>query len=259
MAIKPEDVRKHLEEKQVLPAASALETAAAGAAAVEAAKQNETLEGITASYFLLRRGLAALAFAFPILLWLGAGPDHLQASISAYYHYAAGDGSDYGAGTMRDVFVGVLWAIGSFLFFYKGYSGKEDMALNLAGIAALLLALFPMDWPPNPAAQPTSTAIVHSAGAVLFFLAIAYVCLFRSGDTLDLMKEEERRRRFKRVYIVLGTLMVVVPLTVVALHFLLPGPADRSPVVFGIEVAGIYVFSAFWLVKSREIAIVERQ
>ncbi|HVQ09323.1 MAG TPA: DUF998 domain-containing protein [Allosphingosinicella sp.] len=263
MGIKPEDVRKHLEAKQGragAPAAAAARAAPmeAGAAAVEPARESAILESISASYFLLRRGLAVLAFAFPILLWLGAGPDHVQASISAYYHFHAGGAPQPGAGTMRDVFVGVLWAVGAFLFFYKGYSSREDWALNAAGIAALLIALLPMDWPPNPAAQPTLTGIVHQTAAVLFFLSIAFVCLFCSGDTLELVTDQTRRRRFKAVYTVLGTLMIVIPLTVVALHFLMPGPADRSPVVLLIEVGGIYVFSAFWLVKSREIAIIER-
>lgn len=262
MTIKPEDVRRHLEAKQGrigASAASGPEALAARAAAVPAGKEGAILESITASYFLLRRGLAALAFAFPIVLWLGAGPDDLQASISAYYHYSAAGGPQYGAGTMRDVFVGVLWAIGAFLFFYKGYSWQENWALNVAGLAAVLIAMFPMDWPPDPSAEPTLAAIVHQTSAVLFFLATAYVCLFRSGDTLELMNDEALKRKFKRGYAVLGVLMVLIPLTVVLLHFMLPGPADRSPVVLMIEVAGIYVFSAFWLVKSREIAILERQ
>jgi hypothetical protein len=261
MTIKPEDVRKHLEARQGRPdpsAASALETPA-GAATVETAKENAILENISASYFLLRRGLAALAFALPILLWLGAGPDHLQGSISAYYHFSAAGDPSYGAGTVRDVLVGILWAAGAFLFFYKGYSWKEDWALNVAGVAAVLLALFPMDWPSDETAQPSLVSIVHSISAVLLFLAMAYVCLFLSGETVALMKDEARQVRFKRTYALLGTLMIVIPLTVVALHYLVPGPADTSPVVFGIEVAGIYVFAAFWLVKSHEIKILERQ
>jgi hypothetical protein len=262
MTIKPEDVRKHLEAKQGGAggsAASALETRAPSAAAVEAAKRNEILDNISASYFLLRRGLAMLAFALPILLWLWTGPDHLQGSISAYYHYSATGDLRYGAGTSRDILVGILWAAGAFLFFYKGYSWQENLALDVAGVAAVTLALFPMDWPPNPALQPSFVSIVHSASAVLLFLPMAYVCLCQSGPTLRLMKDPARQRLFKRIYAVLGTLMIVVPLTVVALHYLVPGPADKSPVVFAIEVAGIYVFSAFWLVKSREIAILERQ
>ncbi len=214
-------------------------------------------DSISASYFLLRRGLALLGFAFPIVLWLGAGPADVQTSISAYYHHDADGPLAYGMGTMRDVFVGVLWAIGTFLFFYKGYSRAEDWALDVAGLAAVLVALFPMDWPPAADTARTVTAHVHYASAVTFFFAIAFVCLFLSGDTLKLMRDADRRRSFERTYRVLGALMIIVPLVVLLLHYL--SRADRSLVVLLIEIAGIYVFSAFWLVKGREIAILERQ
>jgi hypothetical protein len=261
MGIRPEDVRKHLEAKRGgadLPAASALEMAS-GAPAAEAARENAILKNISASYFLLRRGLAALAFALPILLWLGAGPDHLQGSISAYYHFSAAGDPHYGAGTVRDILVGILWAAGAFLFFYKGYSWKEDWALNVAGVAAVCLALFPMDWPSSDTAQPSLVSIAHSVSAVLLFLAMAYVCLFQTGDTLELMEDKARQLKFKRAYAVLGTLMIVLPLTVVALHYLLDSPTGNSSLTFSVEVAGIYVFASFWLVKSSEIAILERQ
>jgi hypothetical protein len=261
MSIRPEDVRAHLAKRsgRDAPAPANAKASDADAATAATAKEDDILISISASYFLLRRGLAVLAFVFPILLWLGAGPGEVQASISAYYHYHVPGGTDYGAGTMRDVFVGVLAAIGAFLFFYKGYSWREDWALNVAGVAAPLVALSPMDWPPDPGAAPTLIAIVHQTSAVVYFLAIAFVCLFCSGETLELMRDEQAKRIFKRVYAVLGALMILIPLGLVALHFLRPATADRSPVVLLIEVAAIYVFSAFWLVKSREIAILERQ
>jgi len=268
MTIKPEDVRKHLEtrnnsEEAVAGGApaSAEESLVQVAPAVEAAKENAILESISASYFGLRRGLAALAFALPILLWLGAGYDHLQGSISAYYHFfysAAGD-LRYGGGAVRDVLVGILCAAGAALYFYKGYGWKENLALNIAGIAAILLALAPMDWPHTSPDQKSLLSFLHTGAAIVFFLAIAYVCLFCSGETLELMKEDdERRLRFKRAYTVLGTLMIVLPLTVVGLDYLMPDQAV-SYVTFAIEVVAIYVFATFWVVKSREIAIIQRQ
>lgn len=213
------------------------------------------LAGISSSYFRLRRGLAVITLAFPIVLWLGAGPGDLQGSLSAYYHFARvgiGGGSAFGAGTMRDVFVGVLWTIGSFLFFYRGYSRPENWMLNLAGAAAVAVSLSPMDWPTG---SPLSLhGRIHAAAAVVFFLAIAYVCIVRSGDTLALLPEATRRR-FARRYRILGTLMIAAPLTVVAIHLLAPQPS--SPVVWAIEVAGTWTFAVFWLVKSREIALIE--
>ncbi len=261
--MKPEDVRQHLEAKATgtPPPSPDVETMAANLAAgdVELREQTRIFANISSSYFRLRRGLALVAFAFPIVLIVGGGLDQVQTSISAYYHYSAEAPSRYGAGTMRNIFVGVLWAIGSFLYFYKGYSRREDLALDVAGLAAALgVALFPMDWPVAQGVARTTIGTIHYASAITFFVAIAYVCLFRSDDTLNILKDADRRRRFKRLYVLLGTLMVVAPLTILALHLLWP-PAERSYAVLLIEIAGIYVFSAFWLVKSREIALIERQ
>jgi hypothetical protein len=268
MAIKPEDLREDLEAGRAGADADGASTrravATAGTAPISGNEREKLIKTISASYFLLRRGLAILALVFPIALWVGAGIDHLQPSISAYYHFQwiGGDRSPYGSGEMRDVFVGVLWAIGTFLFFYKGYSRKEDIALDLAGVAAVLIALFPQDW---PSGMNSWVNQVHFTSAIVFFLAIAYVCLFRSNDTLRIITDEERRRWFKRLYALLGALMVVLPLGLFALHLLsdrldvLPRRTDDSYIVLGLEVAAIWVFAAFWLVKSREIALIQKQ
>lgn len=243
--ITPDDVRQHLAGRTVAAGFAAPRTAPAGS--VERAA---ILASISASYFRLRGGLAVIALAFPPVLWLGAGGHALAGSISAYYHVP---GAVFGGGIMRDVFVGALWAIGAFLFFYKGYSAAENRALNLAGAAAVAIAISPMDWPEGSAA--TLTGRVHGAAAIVFFLAVAYVCLARAGDTLTLLPVP-RRRAFARTYSFLGTLMVVLPVGVAGLHVLL-GRAAFNVWVFAIEVAAIYVFAVFWLVKSREIALIE--
>ena len=204
------------------------------------------LANISASYFMLRRGMAVLALAFPVLLWLGGGPGDLQGSLSAYYH---ADG-----GRMRDVFVGGLWALGAFLFLYRGYSTAEDRALDGAGLAAVVVALAPTDWPPD--GPDTTIGLLHNIAAIAFFLLIAYVPLFRAGDTLRLLRDPVRAARLRATYRLLGALMVALPLAVLALHRLID---PRAPFLFFMEAAGVYVFAAFWLVKSREIAVLERQ
>src|SRR5436305_6455744 len=91
------------------------------------ADQEDDYVHISASYYTLRWGLAILALCFPCLVIFNAGGcDHLRDSLSAYYHYAVADPDHYGAGTARNVFVGVLCAIGAFLVLYRGYSSPED-------------------------------------------------------------------------------------------------------------------------------------
>jgi hypothetical protein len=214
--------------------------------------KGDVLASITASYFFLRRGLAFLAIAFPFALWALAG---IHPSLSAYYHCSRSGCAD-GGGAGRDVLVGVLWATGTFLIFYKGYSRREDWALNLAGIAAAGLAFFPSDF-----ARVEGRSLIgklHFSSGLLFFLAIAFVCLFCSGDTLKSLKDSARASRFRRTYAGLGAAMIAVPVGVFALHYLLDRPGE-SYAVLGVEIGGLFVFAAFWLVKSKEIALIERQ
>jgi hypothetical protein len=194
------------------------------------------------TYFNLRIGMAVIAFVLPILLAVGGKLLRgvpLQDSMSGYYH--AGDGA------VRDVFVGVLIAIGAFLYLYKGFSRAENYALNLAGAFAVATAVFPMRWQCEPACNRFS---VHGTVAVLFFLCIAYVCLFRASDTLALLTDAKKIARYKRVYRTLGIVLVLSPLTA----FVVSAVLQRSSAwVFFIEAFAVWAFAAYWLWKSIEM------
>jgi hypothetical protein len=74
--------------------------------------------------------LAALLLTVSVVTaWLA---DDWPTSISAYY-----------GGPVRDVFVGVLIAVGACLVAYRGATPLEDFALNAAGFYALFVALVP--------------------------------------------------------------------------------------------------------------------
>jgi hypothetical protein len=213
---------------------------------------------VLGTYLTLRYGIAALGVALPIIV-AGVGKVvgiPLQSSISAYY-YATAAAPDcarippaWPAGTMRTEFVGILIAVGAFLYLYKGFSRSENVALNLAGIFAIGVALFPPAWPPCEGSDPIT---VHGTLAVLFFLSIAYVCLFRARDTLSLIGDPARREKYGRWYKTLGMLMVISPLAAVIVSDFYPGTEGRSPRVFFIEAFGVWTFATFWWVKSREL------
>ncbi|WP_162806489.1 hypothetical protein [Sphingosinicella terrae] len=206
---------------------------------------------VSTSYVIMRNGIGALGLALPIVLIVGGGLDHVQPSLSAYYHFSEARPGDYGAGTLRDAFVGMLCAIGAFLFFYRGHSLQEDFALNVAGIAAILVALFPMDWPAGALPAMTRTTKLHSLSATAFFVMVAYVCVFRGRDTLCIMGNAGRRRRFERLYLVIGIAMLATPASIAALQL---WPATRSGhSIILVEVAGVFVFAAYWLIKGFEI------
>ena len=105
--------------------------------------ENPLEKHILATYLSLRYGLAAIAFSFPVLLWIGGhlyAHVGLQNSMSAYY-YACTEGR-----SIRTWFCGTLFAVAACLYLYKGYRRAENIALNLAGLLALGIAEFPMDW-----------------------------------------------------------------------------------------------------------------
>src|SRR5262249_26701160 len=101
------------------------------------------------TYFWLRIGLGGLAFAFPLLLVaIGFSKDiPVQDSMSAYYFAFAPPTSDLRVFPGRVVFVGILFALGFFLLLYRGFSNTERWLMNLAGLSAIVVALFPMHTP----------------------------------------------------------------------------------------------------------------
>jgi hypothetical protein len=221
---------------------------------------------ITETYHYMRIGMGVLAVAFPLLLWLGGKwlmGIPMQTSLSAYYH-----------ADIRDLFVGVLSAIGFTLFLYKGFSRSEDWALNAAGVLAIGIAFFPMA-PDNPLRcrqvcidaaclatsarfdrtfDPLIASGLHGWFAVAFFVAIAFVCICCASRTLHLIPDRRVRRAYHWTYRLLGALMILLPAAVALLTKLDPASANDCTdfTVVRVEIAGVWVFAAYWLVKTRE-------
>lgn len=195
------------------------------------------------TYTSLRYGVGIIGGALPLVLWLGGwigDGEPLRGSMSAYYYSPA----------MRDVFVGALITVGVILYLYRGFSTVEDWALNLAGIFAVGVALVPT----TPPGAPARALTWHGTFAVAFFICIAYVCIFRASDTLSLVRWTDRARRLRLAYRLLGYAMIVAPLLAAALAYLLRDGVHPNRVVFAVEAAGVWVFSAYWLYKSRELS-----
>jgi hypothetical protein len=216
----------------------------------------KSLGQIAGTYRALRLTLVILAFVFPPALPVGGKILRdlpLYHSMSAYYHYHVHLGSvsppipagdKPGQGPMRDVFVGALFALGALLVAYRGFSWLENWALNLAGVLAWGVALFPMDWPPA-----TGGISKHGVCAFGFFGCIAYVCIWRSRDTLSLVPDADWMKKFYlSIYRTLGVLMVLLPCAAWALSKW----AGNGSATFWAEFAGVYVFACYWLVKTIE-------
>ena len=118
---------------------------------------------IIGTYLNLSFGMALMAALFPMVLWLGGLSEgvSLQSSMSIYYYQ--------GNGALRDIFVGILVAIGAFLYLYKGYNNMENIALNMAGLFAIGVAIFPTEY---NCVTDCSKVTVHKSCAVLFFCVL---------------------------------------------------------------------------------------
>lgn len=190
------------------------------------------------SYLYLSFGMGLVAFLLPVALVLSSG---YQGHYSISYFYHVSDLS-------RNILVGALWATGVFLFLFQGLSRRENWLLNLAGVAAISIAMFPM-----PADQCGSgqAFTIHAASAVLFFLCLAIVAIGFSKTRIQYIIYPPKRLRFKRAYNFAGWAMVVMPLAVIALHFM-GGRKCENHWIFWVEVFGIWAFSLYWFVKTFE-------
>jgi hypothetical protein len=230
---------------------------------------------IRATYFALRVGAAVIAVAFPLLLWGGGkvAGFTLRDSMSAYYWATpdqlcpCGENPDYSCkkkgsevdlaltlspqektlepGTMRNWFVGLLFATGALMYVNQGHSRKEDWALNLAGLLAVGIALFPMSWDCYH-----HSFSLHGFCAISFFVCIAFVSAICSRDTLVLIKDLKVRERYQRTYIGLAILMIASPVAAYIFNFI----TSQHSFVYWAELFGIYSFAAYWCVKTKEMS-----
>ena len=204
----------------------------------------ELQEHVFGTYFSVRIGLSTIGIALPIVVAVAGGILHdvwLEDSISAYYHTTP----RLRFFTTRDFFVGGLLAAGVCLYLYKGFSDRENVALNLAGVFAVFVALLPTT---APGSQRGLVSILHGTSAVLFFFCIAYVSLFRSRDTLHLLPPASAAQ-YARLYFWTGMGMIVSPLAAVVLSYTL----QRGALLFWVETLGLWAFSTYWIIKTFEM------
>lgn len=198
------------------------------------------------SFIVQRRGMAFLAAIFPIAFLASSllGRTEFQTSISAYY---------WTLDRERNIFVGVLCAVAVFLLLYKGYNWLEDRVLDVAGVSAAGVAFFPMD---KSGDCTLSGVSAHGVFAVLFFACIFYICIFMSEHTLKEIPELDRQARFRLAYRWCSGIMIVSVALAVLSRFLpreyIQALCEKSA-IFWFEALGVWTFSAFWYIKTREL------
>ena len=200
------------------------------------------------TYFALRLAAGILGLLLPLVL-VGWGLAHDVAwdrmgSLSAFYWLSQSPPADSNA-LLRNWLVGSLVAVGVCLIIYRGYGSLENRLLNFAGLAACAVAFKPMPWPQSH----EDKLHIHDTAAIIFFLLIAATIWFCARDTLAAIADARVRARWAMIYKILAIAMLAVPLA----GYLL---AARDHQTIWIEALGVWVFSAYWFVKTHELSSV---
>ncbi|HEX6745839.1 MAG TPA: hypothetical protein VF092_00890 [Longimicrobium sp.] len=238
-----------------------------------ASKLREPLPAQVLHFLTLRRAIGFIGIALPFVLVAGenlrdalalhatpARRELIELSISAYFHTG-----------MRDVFVGSLFAVGIFLICYNGYQRIDNLLANLAGFAALLVALFPT-WEasreatdtgiPAPdsvtlfsgpnAPDPTLVGYIHFGAATMFFVILAVMSIFLFTKSEPHPTPEKKQRN--RVYVACGVIIVLCLVLIAAGKLFLGDDVERATsFVFWGEAVAIVAFGVSWLVKGEAI------
>lgn len=202
------------------------------------------------SYQSVRRAIGGIGLLLPIILgplgWFVLGIE-IQDNISSYYHTQ-----------LRDVFVGSMCAIGIFLFCYRGYDWIENWTANFGCIAAVGVALFPLDANSDPLVQKSIVGYLHSLSGGVFFLTLAFYSLYHFPSVKD--TEQEITPHVAERNFIYRTSGVVILLSMVAMAvylFLLPADwktlCNRYNFLFWMEWVAVWSFAAAWLTKGRAI------
>jgi hypothetical protein len=202
------------------------------------------------SYIAHRRAIGTLGVGLPILLYLGAliiFQTHLQESISDYYYTG-----------MRNVFVGVMWAIGIFLISYKGYDIWDTTTSVLAGLFAMAITIFPTTPKLNPTPTQLTIGYIHLAFGGLLFSMLIIFCLVLFTRVQPNPKKRPTKRKLQRnvIYRICGIVMTVcIVLSGVFVIFIRGhgSPLDNLDPIFWLETISIECFGISWLVKGETI------
>jgi hypothetical protein len=195
------------------------------------------LAGQIYSYLALRNTVGWIGILLPFVLMGGSyfifGEEIPLFDISMYYYSG-----------MRDVFVGAMCAVGLFLFFYRGYNRWDNLAGDVAGFCALLIAWFPTSkmGPQDWAGQ------IHFGAAGVFFGVLAIFSLFlftRTGDA-------PTRRKIQRnlIYITCGIILLVASLGMLIYFLFLQKRFPHTRFVFWAETTALVAFGISWLTKG---------
>jgi hypothetical protein len=218
-------------------------------------QQNKEMEiastsesSLVISYLMLRTTVGILGFALPILVPIGGMlifKSGIQSSLSSYYYTG-----------MRDVFVGILWTIGFFLYSYRGYERLDNIVGNFACVFAVGVSLFPTS--PDGSSSPIADFVgnIHLVFAALFFISLIYFSLVLFTRTSQDNQPTPNKMKRNMVYRICAYIMSACIILIAIFKFLPDSVAAlfvaHDP-VFWLETLAILAFGLSWFTKGEAI------
>jgi hypothetical protein len=200
----------------------------------------------------VRRSIGFLGIVLPPALVIGSklfsDCPVILGAVSDYYH-----------SIVRDIFVGVICVIALFLFTYRGFDKKDDIAANLACIFALGIAFFPTSAKDINCGKygAYQFPILHNICAVCFFLVITYFSLFLFTKTEKDAEPTPQKIKRNRVYRACGIIMLVSIILIGIDQYLDRAISKTLGLPFTIMFIGewvaLWAFGTSWIVKGEWI------
>jgi hypothetical protein len=154
----------------------------------------------------------------------------------------------------------MLFALALFLFSYRGYGNRfyrrDRWAAGIAGVAAILVALFPTGAPNEPLILPwwtPGTGTIHLLAAAVLFGSFIFISVFQFPmSSVENKKNLPRDKKVRNtIYYACGAAMALCMVWVV--YAISTGKSIFLP-----EALALEFFALSWLVKGRaDTAIVE--
>lgn len=191
----------------------------------------------TKTYFGLRKAVGLIGILLPFVLMAGNflyfDGEVVLPSISQYYH-----------SPMRDVFVGGLLSIASFLFFYSGY-GKADRIVGIvAGILALGVVFFPTSQSTN-----SGGGAMHGVFAISLFVTLALISIFDFPR-----KRPGTPKQITDTLQIICGLIILCCVIAVCLYYVTRGFAkSEGCFVFIAESIALIAFGVSWFTEGMDL------
>ncbi len=208
------------------------------------------------SYYTMRRVVGILALALPFALAVGSILTDFLTSSHLPHPLLQRSISDYYYTPMRDLYVGSLCAIATFLVCSRGYDLHDEIAGYIAGACASGVAFFPSFNPRSSHYTQLDFAIglIHTAFAALMFLVLSYICIFRFRRSAPDRRLTRGKRHRNRIYQGSGLVMIACMIAMVAIT-IRAVIAERHPShwLFWSETVALCAFGFAWLTKGEGV------